>query len=250
MKKTLLTFGVLALATTLSQAATYTWTGNANNAWGNSGNWTSNGLPNTTPNTLKDDVVIDNGDTVTRGGNLTFQHHLTVSGGSTFTFTSGDMIAKGGTVTIGSGSTLEVTGSGSAFQANKNGTVGSIFDIEGTLIASGASANPIKAPSGLTADGGFNFTTLGAKIQIDNYNGSGTLENYLSNKANVGGSVIGFFMIEGTKVTGFGDTNAVNGKYIKFTGSDTAGSLALVPEPSSATLLGLAGLALILRRRK
>jgi len=57
-------------------------------------------------------------------------------------------------------------------------------------------------------------------------------------------------MIEGTKVTGFGDTNAVNGKYIKFTGSDTAGSLALVPEPSSATLLGLAGLALILRRRK
>jgi len=59
-------------------------------------------------------------------------------------------------------------------------------------------------------------------------------------------------MIEGTKVNGFEVTDAVNGKYIEFTGSNTAGSLVLkaVPEPSSAALLGLGGLALILRRRK
>jgi len=57
-------------------------------------------------------------------------------------------------------------------------------------------------------------------------------------------------MIEGTQVWGLGSANAVNGKYLEFSGSNTAGSLTLVPEPSSAALLGLGGLALLLRRRK
>ena len=253
MKQRLLTLSILAAATTLSQAALYTWTG-GDGPWGDGNHWTHPGSTNATPVTTKDDVLIGNGSTVTRGGNLSFEKTLEVSGGSTFTFSSGDIIAnKGGTITVKTGSTIKVSGNNSAFQTNAGGTSGSVYSLEGTLLASGASSNPIKAPSGLGTDGGFDFTTLGAKIQFDNFTGSNLL-TYLNGKATIGGGTNSFFMIEGTKVHGFDVTDAVNGKYIQFTGSSTAGSLELVaapvPEPSSTALLGLGGLALILRRRK
>jgi len=74
MRKQLLTLSILAAATTLSQAAV-TWTGGANNGfWGDAGNWN----PSAVPNPAQDDVVIGNGDTVTRGGNLTFKKTLEV----------------------------------------------------------------------------------------------------------------------------------------------------------------------------
>jgi len=95
MKKQLLTLSILAAATTLSQAALVTWTGGAGNGfWGDTGNWDTSAVPNP----AQDDVLINNGDAVTRGGNLTFKKTLEVSGGSSFVFsaagtTTGDMIA-------------------------------------------------------------------------------------------------------------------------------------------------------------
>jgi len=75
MKQRLLTLSILAAATTLSQAALYTWTG-GDGPWGDGNHWTHPGSSNATPNPAKDNVVIGNGSTVTRGGNLSFEKTL------------------------------------------------------------------------------------------------------------------------------------------------------------------------------
>jgi len=244
--KPLLSLGILALATMISQAATpVTWTGNAqDNNWNTPSNWDTNSVPNISG---ADSVIINNGGTVTHSKKLDFTNgsDLTMTSGSSLTI-SGDFIVRdGATIAVESGSTLTLTGAaGTNHQFITHG--GSTFNIGGTLAANGPSGNPLKAPSGLNG-GGFNFTTLGAKMQFDEFTGSGTLLGYLKGKA-----TNGFFLIDGTTVSDLGMDNAENGMFLKFTGSDTAGSLTLVavPEPSSAALLGLGGLALILRRRK
>ena len=244
MKKQLLLLGILATATTLSQAALVSWESNTDDDWDTGSNWDTNAVPVIDGT---DTVAINNG-TVTRTGNLDFLggSDLTMTGNSTLTVTGDFYVRNNATISVESGSTLEMQGP--AFYTYGS----SVYDLKGTLIASGPSSNAIKAPAGIDA-GGFDFTAVGAKLQFDNFtSGSETLEHYLTRKASVDAGNNSFYMIDGTKVFGFGSANAVGGKYLEFSGTTTEGALTLVnvPEPSSAALLGLGGLALILRRRK
>ena len=205
----------------------------------------------------------------------TTSNNFTVTGGSSLVINDGGFIALVNAVTVGgAGSYLEVvsgsflfdnsanaiglTGGGQAI-ARAGGTIesttffnsqnssdptGGTFVIDGgTLLASGAQANPIRAAQGLDG-GGFDFTGLGGTIQIDDYTGGGTLTTYLEGKA---GS--GFFKIDGTIVSGFGQSNSVGGLWLELTDNTGSGTLTLIPE-ASAALLGAAGSLLLLRRRR
>jgi hypothetical protein len=139
---------------------------------------------------------------------------------------------NGATAIVRAGGVLEST---TFFNCQNIETpVGATFVIDGgTLLASGAESNPIRAGWGLDG-GGFDFTAVGGMIRMDNFTG-GDLTAYLTAQATTG-----FFKINGTTVSGFGSSNAVSGKFLALTDNGTSGSLVLtaVPAGSYASWIG------------
>ncbi|OJJ23310.1 hypothetical protein BKI52_02830 [marine bacterium AO1-C] len=60
---------------------TYTWTGNVNSNWGTAGNWQVNGSTATNTPGTADEVVINNGQTVTLGASVTITNFTLNTGG-------------------------------------------------------------------------------------------------------------------------------------------------------------------------
>lgn len=167
-----------------------------------------------------------------------------VTGSLFFTSTSSSAVGlnSGGQAIVRTGGTISTS---TFFNSqNTNATnVGGIFVLDGgTLVATGAESNPIRAAYGLDG-GGFDFTSIGGTIQLDDFTG-GSVTTYLEGKA-----TSGFFKIDGTTVSGFGSGNAVNGEWLEVTDNGGSGSLTLVPEASSA-LLGALGMLRLMRRRR
>ena len=143
--------------------------------------------------------------------------------------TFGFGLNNGATAIVRSGAVLE---SDTFFNSqNAAVAVGGTFIIDGgTLRASGPQAEPIRAANGLDG-GGYDFTGVGGTIQLDNFTGA-NLTTYLEGKATTG-----FFKINGTTVSGFGPSNAVNGRYLALTDNGTSGSLILTPVAVSDYIL-------------
>jgi hypothetical protein len=180
-----------------------------------------------------------------------------------FTVSSGDLLES---ATIADQSGWE-TGNGSDYNELTDGAYGSIY-VSGTLDIDGAWDNPAGTAT-ITYDLDLSGAALGYDItSIVSYAGwsSASLGQQVitveySVVGDAGWTSLGTGTNAGaasssTKVT-FGDLTASGVDSIRFTSGswtvfrefDAIGT-ATVPEPSSAALLGLGGLALIFRRRK
>lgn len=126
---------------------------------------------------------------------------------------------NGATVTIRSGGLVEAS---NFFNTNNQSTgAGSTIVIDGgTLRAAGPEADPLRATNGL-GGGGFDFTHPSATIELSNFTGE-NLTTYLQGRASSG-----FFKIDGTTVSGFGPSHAINHRYLKLSDNGTSGALTL-----------------------
>lgn len=223
------------------QAAT-TWTGATDNDWGTPSNWNA-GVPDGT-----DAAIIGTSATVTKVGN----YDDGAAGNNTSQFTS---------LSIAEGSTLSYTGGGD-FR-------GETWNIDGTVTMGAVSGfqNP-----GTT----FSFGSNGSLTVNGNMWGNGhdfNLNASINLNSDPAGTLVTqkFFAWTGSNPSGFGtvtdnitggvtqladNTTPVNpGEWSFFTQTGGNGYIGVqyistVPEPSSAALLGLGCISLILRRRK
>ena len=246
------------MSTLVASAATVTWggagTSGAPEFWNAPGTGSGQNGDPTHWNQATPPVTDGTDDTVLTGGGIKKNSTISFLAGSDMVMNNSSYfvvdgagqhirVDTGSLVTVNSGSTLAVSGDNSFYDITNGGTINLAG---GTLAAIGAASNPIRAQYGIGTSA-INFTELGATIQVDNFTGADLL-TYLESKRPTG-----FFDIDGVQVAGFGAAFANgNGEYLEFTGTSSAGSLTLVaiPEPFSTALLGLGGLALILRRRK
>ncbi len=249
------TLGALALASVLpmaAQAATVTWDGDAaDGLWDTATNWDGDTVPG-----AGDDVIISNGDTVT-GTTFNGNYTVTLSGNSTLA-DGGVWRAGTTTVTVESGSTL---GSGGFWDLNnatlnfKDGAAVNMgfWEHKNTNVFNfelGAAGFTTLTPGNLT-EGAPPAITTTYSVDMANYTGgTGVID-----LVDFGGDSTG---LTNAIFTGGGQyVLAVNnaGSYTAALQWDDATdkvqlNITAVPEPSSAALLGLGGLALILRRRK
>ncbi len=262
-----------------------TWTGAIDTNFANAGNW-SNGLPGET----EQSAVIDNGGTVTLTSayTATLTYGLTISGNSTlnasaaFTATglniqnTGTVNLTGGAFTlpktsvnnngvgaagilnISSGGLLNISGGNHIF--NERSTVNGTFRVTGST--STISLNQIGTATGTfdfvfdasgvsTVDGNLNFPWLniaGASVTIDGTTYTGGNASFTLFNSQSAGAMPSSYTVTGLGTQGVDYTIAVtdnpNG------GANDTVILNVIPEPSTAALLGLAGLSLLLPRKR
>ncbi len=266
---------VASLGISMAQAA-ITW----NNAGGdleftNATNWVGGVAPSDS-----DDIIISNGDAVnySPGGDFgqNYTGTMTISNGSSINQSAGNwsrmsgnysldsghilgmgsnnLFGDGGNTTLSLANGSTIVGGGAEFQwmNNGGGANGVQVALDGTssiTYTGGGGASWFlftNAAGGLgTTNHVLNFTAAGGSISVGaagiEYNNDNIKLSYedLWND--------GVIQINGSSSGTFSDYFAVTGS----NGSDGYTLTAIaVPEPSSAALLGLGGLALILRRRK
>ncbi|MBK1830147.1 PEP-CTERM sorting domain-containing protein [Verrucomicrobiaceae bacterium R5-34] len=276
MKHTILTSTAAAsILIGTAQAATVTWNNTSTDGlWYTDANWDTGSTPVVDGT---DNVMINNGDTITHNPSvdldITTGSTVTVSGGSTVnqTVTNWQRL-QGGTLTIDN-ATWNTT---SYFRVGfDNGDAGGTFNL-----INGASAtfdNEFHVGPDVTrawTNPGFTFDmNIGGGSTLDlngavgmwlydsdlsdyniNFTGAGTIEGRIGIETEgVANNVAtwenlwdnGILQWNGANVGQFDDYFSTSG-----TAGTTEYTLTAVPEPSSAALVGLSGLALILRRRK
>ena len=261
------TLGAVALLGVLPMAAqsaqTVTWDGSAaDGLWATGTNWTGSVTSDIVPAT-GDIVNISNGDTVTSITNtIPTNLQINLTGNSTLTRPDSVIRMNGATVTVGSGSGL--TGNGFWDLGNASFT----FE-DGAIVTAGnwelKGANSFTfnlSSTGFTAltpgtfrNDGNNPATPATLISDDtfavdmtNYTGGTGIITLMDSAADA----------EGMDNTAFQDAilqvNNAGGYTANLQWNDTDEAIELnitaVPEPSTTALIGLGGLALILRRRK
>lgn len=271
------------LAMTNAQAATI-WTGNTNSDFGTAGNW-NNGLPGAVGS--NDNATIDNGDTVSLTGDQTGlnDYRLIVTGNSTLNV-SGSFDAthfqvnSGSTINLNSGSSFDMTQT----SGPNNGTAGNGPVISGTLNISGgthdfeerlAGAGLIQVigndatisfhqmggysgdfgfqfdsdgVSTITGQGGFPWFDIGSsEVTVDGsaYSLASDATFDLLNSIDSAGNFTG-----SQAVSGFAHYYDVTFEQVIEGGRRIERLVVMAPEPSSTALLGLGGLALMLRRKR
>ena len=263
-KKNLLTLSALAgLSLTTAQAAIITWDGGAgNDNWAIGTNWVGDTAPVDTG--LGDSVILNTTghvDTSLLGVDFTIQNNQSITVGSSGT----ELILEGSSsrLVVGDGGTLDIDfmrtrfANGGILEIEAGATTVSI-DSFGTAAIGTLQFNADAA--GVKAITSNDFTMAQLNSEIRYWNLDVNLTDY--NVAN--GDIV--LVDYATSITGTFVEKAAFGQTITFTSGWTAdidyaydiggGDLGIalinvaVPEPSSTTLLGLGGLALILRRRK
>ena len=263
--KTLLTIGAVAgLSFTTAQAATLTWDdGAGNDFWSSGANWDA------------PEVAPANGDSVilTTTPQSRLDYAWTIESGQSLTTTAtslGDelIIDPSGTLTLATGGTMDIQfmrprfSSGGNFVIEAGASLNTDYYGLGTIslnidyVADASSVTTWNNLVGTYAIGADNLT-----VDLSAYAVAGasslTLVDY------TGGSLVGTFASETITGTGgwgsftlgddpFGDaSNLEKGQYFIDYSTDSNITLLLhVPEPSSTALLGLGGLALMLRRKR
>ncbi|BDS05461.1 hypothetical protein NT6N_05010 [Oceaniferula spumae] len=280
--KTITTLAVASLGISAAQAATVTWQGGTGNWLGNA-NWDVGGaanqnVPDQTAN--DDNIVISTGDiTYNPGGDLGLNwggSNLTLAGGSvTQTVTNWTRFTGSGTFMVSGG--IFTTSSTNVQFGESSVDSASLIITSGAFNHVGAGEFKVRNGNTVTVDGGslssrfFSIGDFGGS-NIDLLSGSinltdgsignnGIFTSGGSDSINFSTGSTGVFHVgninvadataaylASDKVRVNGDTNDALLQVI----SDGAGgvNISVVPEPSSAALLGLGGLALILRRRK
>jgi len=152
------------------------------------------------------------------------------------TTTPGVRIYGGSQVTVHAGGLLENLGhfvyNGASSRYNIAG---------GTLLVSGPSNNSV-GRWGTVTDAGVNFTGVGGKLQMDQYSGTDTLSDHFLTKATTG-----FFMINGTYVTGFGAEHAIEGLYLEVYSSNDDTDAGTLDSGSVTLYLPSSGTVFIFR---
>jgi len=260
------------------------WTGNTNSDFGTAGNW-NNGLPGAVGS--NDNATIDNGDTVSLTGDQTGlnNYRLIVTGNSTLNV-SGSFDAthfqvnSGSTINLNSGSSFDMTQT----SGSNNGTAGNSPVISGTLNISGgthdfeerlAGAGLIQVigndatisfhqmggylgdfgfqfdsdgVSTITGQGGFPWFDIGSsEVTVDGsaYSLASDATFDLLNSTSAAGSFTG-----SQAISGFAHYYDVTFEQVIEGGRRIERLVVMAPEPSSTALLGLGGLALMLRRKR
>ncbi len=232
MKHTLLSIGFAAAAMT-SQAA-IVWTGASDSDPFNDANWDLTGSTVTTiaVNTaILDNLTVSNLGTSASGDSaVSFgQFQLGEGFSMTITGTSFDLTGNEGFAGSGAGATETVTliGSTSSLQFFSNGI---------DVIVDGTSSLTIRG-----GGDGINSQTAESHVNLLT-GGMLTMTNAAEITEQIGE---GDIFVNGVQVTAGNRVSLISG-----TGATITALAAPVPEPSSTALLGLGGLALLLRRRK
>ena len=267
--------------------AATTWNGNIDSDFGTSGNWTNNSPGNATDDGNGNTATINNGGTVNVTSNYTGanDYRLDISGGSTlngsadftadrlrirntgtvnltggaFTLPKTSTSNNGGGLTIDSGGTLNISGGNHIF--NERSTINGTFRVDGS--ASTIRMNQIGTAFGdfefifdeggvstITGDLGFSWLSLtNADVTVDGsaFNGIGSFTLFDGNAAG-NPPPPGSFTITGLGAEGVGWTLDITNNTNP--GPNDTIVLTVLPEPSSTALLGLGGLALMLRRKR
>lgn len=279
MKITTTILAVTSLGIGASQAATVAWdNGGTGQSWQTAGNWNPDGRPAT-----GDDVTIATGDAVTLnpgfGGD-----HLIINGGGSVTVSNGSSLRQSnsfgeetfidnGTLNLNDASYGLDNGGALTILANSTNFSGVINLVNSSIVTGGEIWLGSNTASSTNQTATINLTNS----TIDSNGGVGiwfwdtnATDNNISININGGNSSIESRI--GRRLSGVASDNAVswetlwNEGSLKFNGANsgvfsdhftttgtvgTAGyTLNSIPEPSSTALLGLGGLALILRRRK
>lgn len=255
-----------SLAAASAHGATVAWQGG--NADWSTANWNVGGAANsnTSQTILNNNVSISEG-IVTTGSNITAG-----DGGST-TLNTLSVVGTGqlhisGNLDFGTGKTPQDWKLGFSMADNaivsadtmvlktKNATINQTFSLSGGTLTLN-SDNPITG--GNFANVNFNITAAAGGFSLIHSNATDA-DKTLATKVG-----LDLFAIDGTNITVTADgtdigalntelaLNIVNNKYFQVETSGITQTLVVasaVPEPSSTALLGLGGLALILRRRK
>ncbi|BDS07590.1 hypothetical protein NT6N_26300 [Oceaniferula spumae] len=229
-KASLLSFGIFAAAT-LSSQAVIVWTGASDSNPFNDANWDFSGssVSNITPNGLiLDDLTVSNvGFAASGNAGVGFSDFALGDGFSlTITGTSFDLTGTDGFAGSGNDANTEIINLIDSTSSIQYISQGIILNVDGT--------------SSLTVRGGgdgINSQIADTRINLST---GGTLT--MSSAAELDEQIgEGDIFVNGTQVTLGNKATLLSG-----TGATVTG----IPEPSSTALLGLGGVALILRRRK
>ena len=229
MKRTLLAVAAITAATVCSSHAAVVWTGAADTDIFNDANWdfSGSGVSTISSNTsIADDVLIANGNVTipNQAGQVRFQ------------------IGDGFSLTVDN-STLAPVGGGNDGVGGMPGSTGVTVNV-----INGSNFNPffvvnqvqvnIDASSSATFGGGGNPINLST---IDLSPG-GTLAFLLEDPTEFTNEHLSKLTVNGQP--------AVDGVNIQIAAAGSGSVITVIPEPATATLAGLAGLGLLLRRRR
>lgn len=272
IKTTTTILAVVSLGISAAQAVTVVWDGGGGGgdlSWQTGTNWDTDIVP-----ASADDITIGNGEAVTYtpGGDLTIDGgSLAISGGSSWSQTAGNwsrlnngsMTLNNGTFTRAGGNLVMGFDSDNTFSTSLTNSAinlgGELWfghnatDRTNQVISLTLNSSSIDA-NGSVGIWLWNTDASGNTFTID-VNGAGSSIEGRVGRRNSEGSNNSVtwetLWDEGILQTNGGNSGVFSDH---FATSGTAGTveytLTVVPEPSSAALLGLGGLALILRRRK
>ena len=249
--------GAIALSAVLpiaAQAAVVTWdNGGTGSLWTTAENWSNNAVP-----TNADQVTIGNGFTVDYDVTSAFGNiqPATLNVDGTLNLTT---VTRANGRTIDVGATGSITGSGffdldrGTFTFENGADVSTTqWEQKGTNIFSynlGASGFQTLTPGTFRFGGGATIANATYNVDMASYTGGLGIITLMDFGSDAGS-------MDNATFQGAGGLNVLNngGYTANLQWNDTTEAIELnitaVPEPSSAALLGLGGVALILRRRK
>jgi len=284
MKSTLMSVFTMSALSITAHGVVYVWSGAIDSDWNNAANWDANGVPvddhtsgGLTLNT-NDSVVFSgtimpsnnpgfgsNFDSTNSGkwsvptmefnsgGSIDFNLTSSHNNGMFTNLPSGsygtrDILTVGDGITGGTEDVTVNLTEGMMLNRHANGIHNFIVNADGTLNMAGAIA-PRAAPRG------YLITVNGGTVDIDGNAGGLNDAHNTVDFTDFGGTFTADYgsfadIAAVTSALGTDFLNNTSGTLLATDNGDGSYTVSVVPEPSSTALLGLGGLALILRRRK
>jgi hypothetical protein len=226
MKKILTIAGVLS-ASVIASHATVVWTGATNNDFYNDANWDFSGAANgTTAINPSTDINED----------------LTLNGAAGLT--------GAGRLDLGAGYSITLTNSSFAPNSGVNGFIDGDPNNSVLNLLGGSAMTSTWLTEGMTlnVDGTSSYTLRGAGDPINSQSEKTTIN--LTPGAQLTLATVAEFTEQGADIMVNGVSFATDNSILTFSGNTATAVGTVIPEPSGVALIGLAGLAMILRRRK
>lgn len=226
MKKILTIAGVLS-ATFIASHATVVWTGAANTDFYNDANWDFSGAVNGTTAINPSTDINEN---------------LTVNGAAGLT--------GAGRLDLGAGYSITLTNSSFAPNSGVNGVVDGNPNNSVLNVLGGSAMTSTWLTEGMTlnVDGTSSYTLRGAGDPINSQSEKTTIN--LTPGAQLTLASVAEFTEQGADIMVNGVSFATDNSILTFSGNTATAVGTAIPEPSGIALIGLTGLAMILRRRK
>jgi hypothetical protein len=226
MKKILTIAGVLS-ASVIASHATVVWTGATNTDFYNDANWDFSGAVNGTT-TINPSTDINEDLTVNGAGGLT----------------------GGGRLDLGAGYSITLTNTRFAPTRGVNGVVDGNPSNSVLNVLGGSAMTSTWLTEGMTlnVDGTSAYTLRGAGDPINSQSEKTTIN--LTPGAQLTLASVAEFTEQGADIMVNGVSFATDNSILTFSGNTATAVGTVIPEPSGIALIGLAGLAMILRRRK